>query len=59
MWPGLGEISTFFQREGKVLASQNALGNLRELRLAIKYSHILIILIILHLKVISYKATLS
>lgn len=39
MWPGLGEISTFFQREGKVLASQNALGNLRELSLAIKYSH--------------------
>lgn len=39
MWPGLGEISTFFQREGKLLASQNALGNLRELRLAIKYTH--------------------
>lgn len=39
MWPGLGEISTFFQREGKVLASQNVLGNLRELRLAIKYTH--------------------
>lgn len=60
MWPGLGEISTFFQREEKVLASQNALGNLRELRLAIQYTKfILIILIILHLKVISYKATLS
>lgn len=60
MWPGLGEISTFFQREGKVLASQNALGNLRELRLAIQYTKfILIILIILHLKVISNNATLS